>query len=78
MQSGLHFKPGESNISAWTPSLISMNMYLNEIFLFQATANTRLAGAMGAYFLKFLHKTFHLDLYKVHMIGHSLGAHLSG
>ena len=45
---------------------------------FQATANTRLAGAMGAYFLKFLHKTFHLDLYKVHVIGHSLGAHLSG
>ena len=22
MQSGLHFKPGESNVSAWTPSLI--------------------------------------------------------
>ena len=21
MQSGLHFKPGESNVSAWTPSL---------------------------------------------------------
>ena len=44
----------------------------------QATANTRLVGTMGAHFLKFLHETFHLDLYHVHMIGHSLGAHVSG
>ena len=51
---------------------------VNFHFFFQATANTRLAGAIGAYFLRFLHKKFHLDLFKVHMIGHSLGAHLSG
>ena len=44
----------------------------------QATANTRLVGAMGAHFLKFLHDSFGLDLFKVHMIGHSLGAHLAG
>ena len=44
----------------------------------QATANTRLVGTMGAHFLKFLHETFHLDLYHVHMIGHSLGAHAAG
>ena len=58
-----------------------LNETFSEIFkqrVFQATANTRLVGTMGAHFLKFLHETFHLDLYHVHMIGHSLGAHVSG
>ena len=55
-----------------------MRKFLFHTFFFQATANTRLVGAMGAHFLKFLHKNFHLDLFDVHMIGHSLGAHLSG
>ena len=57
--------------------IVSILDFLFLVF-FQATANTRLVGTMGAHFLKFLHDTFHLDLYHVHMIGHSLGAHVSG
>ena len=44
----------------------------------QATANIRLIGAMTAHFLLFLREMAELDLYKVHLIGHSLGAHLCG
>ena len=44
----------------------------------QATANTRMIGAMTAHFLVFLRDHAGLDLYRVHFIGHSLGAHLSG
>ena len=33
MQSGLHFKPGESNVSAWTPSLGLLKIY--ELYLLE-------------------------------------------
>lgn len=44
----------------------------------QATANTRLIGVMGGHLLAFLRAHANLDLYKVHCIGHSLGAHVCG
>ena len=44
----------------------------------QATANTRLIGAMTAHFLVFLRDNAGLDLYKTHLIGHSLGAQAIG
>ena len=44
----------------------------------QATANTRMMGAMAAHFLLFLQSQTGLNLYRVHIIGHSLGAHLCG
>jgi hypothetical protein len=59
---------------------MSIFNYLCEIALLvlQATANTRLVGAIGGHFLKYLHEFTGLDLYHVHMIDHSLGAHVSG
>ena len=44
----------------------------------QATANIRLVGVLVAHFLQFLQQSFKLNLYHVHLIGHSLGAHLAG
>ena len=44
----------------------------------QATANTRLVGAIAAHFLVQLASLTKLSLLRVHVIGHSLGAHLSG
>ena len=44
----------------------------------QATANTRMVGAMTAHLLKFLHDLTGMDLYRTHMIGQSLGALLAG
>lgn len=44
----------------------------------QATANTRLVGLELAYFINFLVKNYNLDPKRVHLIGHSLGAHTAG
>ncbi len=44
----------------------------------QAVANVRLIGAMTAHLLAFLARTVDLDLLRVHLVGHSLGAHLGG
>ncbi|XP_034230218.1 pancreatic triacylglycerol lipase-like [Thrips palmi] len=44
----------------------------------QATANTRLVGLEVAYFVNYLQEHMGLDPGKVHMIGHSLGAHTAG
>ncbi|WP_407809586.1 hypothetical protein, partial [Staphylococcus aureus] len=44
----------------------------------QATANTRVVGAEIALLVDKLSKTVGLDLEKVHIIGHSLGAHICG
>lgn len=41
-------------------------------------ANIRLIGVQTAHFLAFLAHDGGLDLMKVHMVGHSLGAHLAG
>ena len=44
----------------------------------QAVANTRVVGALLANMVKFLHNTTNLDYGSVHLIGHSLGAHVCG
>lgn len=45
----------------------------------QAVANVRLVGAMMAHLMEMIsHHTGSLKLDHVHVIGHSLGAHLSG
>ena len=44
----------------------------------QAAANTRLVASMAAAFLAFLRRAAGLDLMHVHLVGHSLGAHLCG
>lgn len=45
----------------------------------QAVANTRLVGVMAAHVIHMLYRELELpDLDRVHMLGHSLGAHLSG
>ena len=40
MQSGLHFKPGESNVSAWTPSLHSLALVYSFLSLIHLQADT--------------------------------------
>ncbi|XP_049288867.1 pancreatic triacylglycerol lipase-like [Anopheles funestus] len=45
----------------------------------QAVANIRLVGNIAAHFIKMMKEQLNMDnLDNVHMIGHSLGAHLSG
>ncbi|KAG1657257.1 Pancreatic triacylglycerol lipase [Nymphon striatum] len=44
----------------------------------QATANTRVVGAVIAQFISYLRAEFHLAFENVHLIGHSLGAHVAG
>ncbi|XP_046555102.1 pancreatic triacylglycerol lipase-like [Haliotis rubra] len=44
----------------------------------QATANTFLVAAEVGRFIKYLRSSLHVDLNKVHLIGHSLGAQISG
>lgn len=45
----------------------------------QACANIRLVGAIAAHMIHMIHEELRLkDLDRVHMIGHSLGSHLSG
>ncbi len=44
----------------------------------QAVANIRLIGVMAAHFLAFMVQAAELDLMHTHLVGHSLGAHLSG
>ncbi|XP_021955431.1 pancreatic triacylglycerol lipase [Folsomia candida] len=44
----------------------------------QATANCRLVGMEIAYFVAFLKDEFGVDPSMVHLIGHSLGAHVAG
>ncbi|XP_015793291.2 inactive pancreatic lipase-related protein 1 [Tetranychus urticae] len=45
---------------------------------FQAVANTRVVGAALAHFIKKLNQISGLKFSNVHLIGHSLGAHVSG
>ena len=45
---------------------------------YQAVANTRLVGRHVARFVLLLRDKFSLNLDDVHLIGHSLGAHISG
>ena len=44
----------------------------------QSAANIRVVGAQIAAMLKRLQGSCGLDLYDVHIIGHSLGAHAAG
>lgn len=44
----------------------------------QAAANTRVVGATTASLIKELHNVAHLAYNKVHLVGHSLGSHISG
>ena len=44
----------------------------------QVVDNTRVVGALLADMVKFLHNTTNLDYGSVHLIGHSLGAHVCG
>lgn len=44
----------------------------------QAAANTRVVGATIANLIKELHNVAHLAHNKVHLVGHSLGSHISG
>ncbi|KAG1657254.1 Pancreatic triacylglycerol lipase [Nymphon striatum] len=44
----------------------------------EATANTRVVGAVIAQFITYLRAEFHLAFENVHLIGHSLGAHVAG
>ena len=45
---------------------------------FQAVANTRVVGAAMAHFIKKLNQYSGLKFSDIHLIGHSLGAHISG
>ena len=45
---------------------------------YQAVANTRVAGELLAKMLKQLHATEHARYATMHLIGHSLGAHIAG
>ncbi|KAL3868839.1 hypothetical protein ACJMK2_041596 [Sinanodonta woodiana] len=47
-------------------------------FYNQAAANTRTTGTVVSNFIKLLRDKFDLDLKKVHVLGHSLGAHIAG
>ena len=44
----------------------------------QAVANTRVAGALLAKMLKQIHASTHARYSTMHLIGHSLGAHIAG
>ncbi|XP_022340243.1 inactive pancreatic lipase-related protein 1-like [Crassostrea virginica] len=44
----------------------------------QAAANTRVVGATIAILIKELHRVAHLPFNMVHLVGHSLGSHISG
>lgn len=44
----------------------------------QASANTRVVGAEIARLLNFLRANAGVSLDKIHLIGHSLGAHIAG
>jgi triacylglycerol esterase/lipase EstA (alpha/beta hydrolase family) len=44
----------------------------------RAAANTRVVGAQLGMLVKTLHEKLGLDVDKVHLIGHSLGAHIAG
>lgn len=44
----------------------------------KAVANTRVVGAVLAKLVSTLRDTFQLDIDTLHIIGHSLGAHVAG
>ena len=44
----------------------------------QAASNTRVVGALIAQFITQLHATAHAQYGDFHLIGHSLGSHISG
>ena len=46
--------------------------------LFQAVANARLVGAQIAYLIQILNHVTGVSTKSVHIIGHSLGAHIAG
>ena len=54
---------------AWPPGLT---------LLFQAVANARLVGAQIAYLIQILNHVTGVSTKSVHIIGHSLGAHIAG
>jgi len=64
---------GDMNVIAveWKKGAYPLN-YL------QAVANTRLVSRMVAHFLQQMKSTRGLDMSQVHIIGHSLGAHIAG
>ncbi|CAG2232273.1 PLRP1 [Mytilus edulis] len=45
---------------------------------FRAVANTRVVGAVTANMIKLLQRSSSLSLDNVHLVGHSLGAHVAG
>lgn len=44
----------------------------------QAAANTRLVGAIAAIMVEKLNHTYNIQPSMIHIIGHSLGAHIAG
>lgn len=44
----------------------------------QAAANTRLVGAIAAVMVDKLNHTYNIQPSMIHIIGHSLGAHIAG
>ncbi|RZF34961.1 hypothetical protein LSTR_LSTR010053 [Laodelphax striatellus] len=49
----------------------------SNINYFQAASNTRVVGAEIARFIEYAKKNYKLDPSRIHLIGHSLGAHVS-
>lgn len=45
---------------------------------FQASSNARIVGAEIAVFVRFLHDKVGISMSNVHIVGHSLGAHIAG
>ncbi|XP_041358215.1 inactive pancreatic lipase-related protein 1-like isoform X2 [Gigantopelta aegis] len=50
----------------------------NDIYYPESAANTRVVGAIVAKLVSILHDEYQVDLKNVHLIGHSLGAHVCG
>ncbi len=55
-----------------------LSTQINISLLFQAVANTRLVGAQIAYLIEVLNDVTGIPTKSVHIIGHSLGAHVAG
>ena len=65
-----------ADLFAQVPNVIEVNWEKGAKFpnYFQAVANTRVVGAQIATLIK----TLGVDVGRVHLIGHSLGAHVAG
>jgi hypothetical protein len=62
-------------------SLVFCVVFCRSLFVlssFDYRIDTRVVGALLANMVNFLHNTTNLDYGSVHLIGHSLGAHVCG